>query len=309
MISDIPWYMDLGAKAKDLYRFCPPEIKEEIAFFLDHGYVVLPNALSLDYVLAAKAAFIKHKAKYAHVYKKHEDLNGFQKRIVNLHMVLDEFKDLFALNKKALAIQDYLFQKPSTCFTSLTFESGSEQTIHRDSPYFTTNPEYYYLGVWVALEHVDENNGALEVFDSGHLVQEVDRFRIFEKYYKYGDVIDQFDQRLWDDYQNATIQSCITMGLQKKVVKMNPGDTLIWHPHLPHGGKAIVDKNRSRLSMVNHVLPEGVPVSGLDVFYRNSDSPLAINYSYDSYKGRNFLIHKAVEFKHTDPQICSEFLP
>ncbi|ABP33544.1 phytanoyl-CoA dioxygenase family protein [Polynucleobacter asymbioticus] len=306
-LPEIPWYMDLGAKARNLYRDCPLDIKNEISFFLDHGYVVLKNSLPPERIESARNAFYRHKKKYANIYARHADVNGLQRRIVNLHMALYEFQDIFSLNTRALKIQDYLFQSPSTCFTSLTFESGSEQSIHRDSPYFTTTPEYYYLGVWVALERVDHLNGALEIYDGGHLVHEVDRFEIFERYYKYGDQIDQMDPRLWADYQQATIESCIAKGLEKKIVPMEPGDTLIWHPHLPHGGSAISSQGRSRLSIVNHVVPSGVPVSGLNVFYRNSNPPDSVNYGYMNHADRNFLIHKNVEFQHADPQPANEF--
>jgi hypothetical protein len=74
MITDNPWYMDLGVKTKNLYRFCPPDLKDDIAFFLDHGYVVLSNSLPSDFVLAAKDGCQKHKAKYSGVYKRHGDL-------------------------------------------------------------------------------------------------------------------------------------------------------------------------------------------------------------------------------------------
>jgi len=222
-------------------------------------------------------------------------------------MALDSFKDLYALNETALRIQDYLFGRPSMCFTSLTFESGSEQPIHRDSPYFCTRPEYYYFGVWVALDHVDARNGALAVIDGGHLVQEPDRFEIVDNYYDADSKINPVDPRLWNDYQASTLRLCEDRGLTRKIVQMAPGDTLIWHPHLPHGGIPIVDKDRSRLSMVNHVIPVGVPVYGSEYFYRRIDPPAKSNYPAIDYKGRSFVEHKTVDFAHRDPIPYEEF--
>jgi ectoine hydroxylase-related dioxygenase (phytanoyl-CoA dioxygenase family) len=299
--------MDLGARGKQTWRNCPADIKEEMSFFLDHGYVVLRKSIGANYVLAAKAQFAAHKEKFRHKYIRHQDANGYQRRLVNLHMALDGLKDLFTRNERALRIQDYLFQEQSACFTSLTFESGSEQAMHRDSPYFTTNPEYYYLGVWVALEEVDERNGALVVYDHGHLLHEPDRFALYATVYGPEDRMQPYDGRLWDVYQKAVNRQCEDRGLCKVVVPMSPGDTLIWHPHLPHGGSPIMERHRSRLSMVNHVIPINTSVSGLDVFYGQQQPPTVANYSYLDYDGRKFANHANVEFAHQDPTPANEF--
>lgn len=307
MLAETAWYMDLGARGKTLWRECPEDIKDDLSFFLDHGWVVLRNSVPAETVARAQQEFALHKAKYSEVYMRNADDAGYQRRIVNLHMALDSFKELYTRNARALAIQDYLFQAESCCFTSLTFESGSEQSIHRDSPYFTTNPEYYYLGVWVALQEVDENNGALQVYDRGHLVQEPDRFMLYDRIYGPQDTPDQYDQALWDVYQHEVIRQCDELGLAKLTVPMSPGDTLIWHPHLPHGGAPIIERERSRLSMVNHVIPADVSVSGLDVFYGRRMAPPSVNYNYVEYEGRKFLEHSNVEFQHRDPQPYEAF--
>jgi phytanoyl-CoA hydroxylase len=306
-LPEIPWYMNLAAKSSSLFKDCPADIKDDISFFLDHGYVLLKNSTPMEVIKKARFAFMRHKEKYKEVYSRHEDANGFQRRIVNLHMAIEEFMSIWAQNDKALKLQDYLFQRESTCYTTLTFESGSEQDIHRDSPYFSTVPEYYYLGVWIALERVDGSNGALEVIDGGHLVQEEDRFSIFQKYYKQGDQVDEMDNRLWSDYQKAVLNSCTSRGLVKHIVPMEPGDTLIWHPHLPHGGASINSPGKSRLSIVNHVVPRGTPVYGLDVFFKNKIPTVSPELRYVDHFGRKFLIHQNVEFQHRDPQPATTF--
>ncbi len=307
MLPDVAWYMDLGARGKSLWRDCPENIQDYLSFFLDHGWVVLPRSVPAEVVAKARADFALHKAKYSEVYERNADAAGYQRRVVNLHMALDSFKDLYTSNTSALAIQDYLFQAESCCFTSLTFESGSEQSIHRDSPYFTTNPEYYYLGVWVALEHIDERNGALQVYDRGHLIQEPDRFQLYRQVYGPDDVPSDYDQALWDVYQSEVIRQCEEFGLTKLTVPMSPGDTLIWHPHLPHGGAPIIETWRSRLSMVNHVIPTDISVSGLDVFYGRRAAPPSVQYNYLHHGGRKFLQHLNVEFQHRDPQPYETF--
>jgi ectoine hydroxylase-related dioxygenase (phytanoyl-CoA dioxygenase family) len=306
-LPEVAWYMDLGARGKQVWRGCPLHIKEELSFFLEHGYVVLNNSVPPKVIERARTDFYAHKKRYADAYERHEDANGYQRRIVNLHMALDSFKELYTKNRKALDIQDYLFQRPSACYSSLTFESGSEQEIHRDSPYFRTTPEYYYLGVWVSLEAADEKNGALMVYDGGHLLHEPDREAIYARYYKRGDRFNDLDSRLWNDYQAMVAVQCERHGLKKKTIPMSPGDTLIWHPHLPHGGAPIIERHRSRFSVVSHVLPVDVPVSGQAVFYGHAGEPRSINYDYEDFDGRKFLRHRVVQFAHTDPQPVNDF--
>lgn len=306
-LPDVAWFMDLGARGRSVWKNCPPHLKSDLSFFLEHGYLVLKNSVPKTVVENARLEFAAHKTKYANDYAKHADPNGYQRRLVNLHMALDSFKSLFTQNQRALEIQDYLFQRPSVCFTNLTFESGSEQDMHRDSPYFRTTPEYYYLGVWVALEEIDEKNGALMVYDGGHLLHEPDRAEIYSRYYRPGDDFNDHDPRLWNEYQALVTSQCEDRGLEKVIVPMSPGDTLIWHPHLPHGGSPIIEKHRSRLSAVNHVIPLDTPVSGLSVFYGHTEEPTSVNYMYDEFEGRQFLRHANVEFAHIDPKPAEQF--
>jgi ectoine hydroxylase-related dioxygenase (phytanoyl-CoA dioxygenase family) len=273
-------------------------LRADVSFFLDHGYILLKGSVSPATVARARDAFHAHKARHADLYARFTDENGFQRRLCNLHMALDPLKDLFTKNARALRLQDYLFGAPSVCYSGLAFEAGSEQPMHRDSPYFCTAPEYYYLGVWVALEPVDAENGALEIIDGGHLAQEPDRFGIARRYYAEGEPIDQFDPRLWDDYQRAAVALCDAAGKSRQVVPMDPGDTLIWHPHLPHGGSTIVDKSRSRLSVVNHVVARGAPLGGMRQFFHRLPPAAAPEYATFDYDGRTFARHDAVGFGH-----------
>ena len=59
-------------------------------------------------------------------------------------------------------------------YTSLLFERGSQQKLHRDSPLFVTRPEGCYLGVWAALEDTDGENGPLLVVPGSHRLPPLD---------------------------------------------------------------------------------------------------------------------------------------
>jgi hypothetical protein len=297
-LPDTPWYMDLAARAKPRWKACPQDLREDVSAFIEDGYLLLRGSIPQELVTSARRDFFQHKEKYAELYARFQDRNGFNRRIANLHMSLDVLKDVYAQNQRALRIQDFLFGVPSVCYSGLFFEAGSEQDLHRDSPYFCTVPEYYYLGVWVALEEVDRGNGALEIIDGGHLVHEPDRDEIVDRFYSEGQQIASFDMRLWDAYQAETMRLCQKANRARKTVAMNPGDTLIWHPHLPHGGAPIFQNDRSRLSVVNHVIAKGACFGGMELFFHRCEPPASVNYECFSYGGREFVKHETVSFAH-----------
>jgi len=42
-------------------------------------------------------------------------------------------------------------------------------------PVFSTAPEHFYFGVWVALEDANAENGAMQIYRGGHAIPELDR--------------------------------------------------------------------------------------------------------------------------------------
>ena len=52
-------------------------------------------------------------------------------RVVNMHLAIDALADVFAENS-ALATCDRFFGEPATLYTSLYYERGSEQALHRE---------------------------------------------------------------------------------------------------------------------------------------------------------------------------------
>ena len=98
------------------------------------------------------------------------------------------------------------------------------------------------VGVWVALEDVDEDNGPLLYYPGSHKLHEysMDDFDLepgYHNYHKYEEHIAQLveQEKLEGEY-----------GVIKK------GDALIWHANLLHGGAEQKDSARSRHSQVTH---------------------------------------------------------
>lgn len=180
---------------------------------------------------------------------------------------MPEFSQALADSQILCQIVKSRFGQTPRIYTSLYFEGGSEQDIHRDTPYFTTYPERRFVGLWIALEDTSTTNGALRVIRGGHRVGEPDRPRIAQKFYPSLNDIPDIDGRLWDEYQDDVKDLCRQHSLTEEVVPVQAGDVIIWHADLPHGGSHINVPGSSRKSIVFHITPPRCPVYNMKEFF------------------------------------------
>lgn len=295
--------------------FCQPEFmdivqkldnnsfKKDVLFFLENGYVIVNNSVPNDYIDAAVQEFInwkkKHKSKLPATFFKHGEMLD---RIINIQANLPSFKKLFAYNS-SLKHQDFLFQTKTSFYTSLFFEIGSAQDIHRDEPYFWTQPAHSYFGTWLALEDTDSTNGPLIVVPGSHRLapEMIDKMKIVNERYSDLEKINPTDPDLWFNYQGELQKLCKKHGLEIIEVHVKKGDTIIWHPLLAHGGAHIKDPNKTRMSFVVHTTPYDIPVYGLDVFY-NPDKKVALKsgFTYEKINGRDVPLHGTLNVGHKE---------
>jgi phytanoyl-CoA hydroxylase len=132
-------------------------------------------------------------------------------------------------------------------FQSINFLHGSEQKTHSDSIHMTTFPLGGLLGVWVALEDIDADNGPLHYYPGSHKLP----------YYLNADYQNEGSRFLLGDKGYAAYEKMIEgkieeKGLKKEVFIAKKGDVLIWHANLFHGGEKHLDRSRTRKSMVFH---------------------------------------------------------
>jgi phytanoyl-CoA hydroxylase len=299
-----PWFMDENQVSKRLGALSS-DVRPHAEELIRDGVTKIRGSISkeicVDLIKRFKAFAKANPEKFA----KYLDRDGHYPRIINLHAALPELQSLFIKNKKALDVQRAMFDAPPSLYTSLFYERGSAQDFHRDTPYFSTRPEYFYFGVWVALEDADERNGALKVIRGGHKIPESDRAAIVTKIFPNGDVSNPLNplasNSLWDAYQADVRALCNAAGLKEELLTAEAGDTIIWHPQLPHGGSPIGDLRRSRFSLVMHTTPLGVPVYHMDKFFRpDVPAPLDSGYDYVERDGVYVAQHNAVDFGHQE---------
>jgi phytanoyl-CoA hydroxylase len=264
-----------------------------------NGYVVIRECIArsnCDDLLSQINAF---KARNQDIISRNADEFGNLYRVVNLHLAVDALADSFVSIDAALETCDGFFSVETSLYTSLYYERGSEQALHRDSPYFCTRPANKYLGVWLALDDVNDDNGPLRVVPRSHLLPDIDVEKLGREIFGDLNKISSASMEGWNRYQSEVQKQCDKQGLVALNVHVSKGDVIIWHPLMFHGGAPHVVKQRSRCSFVMHVTPVGVPVYHMDVFFnpcrRVSETA---SWRYASWRGRKIAQFDKIDFAH-----------
>jgi phytanoyl-CoA hydroxylase len=194
----------------------------------------------------------------------YRDAHALHERLAGLHLESAAARRV-VFDPNVMALVEAAFRAAPVAVGSLYFEKGSTQSVHRDTPAFFTNPLNHFFGVWTALEDVHEGAGPLIYYRGGHRVAP--------------DAALFLDRRVsLENYFRRVEQACREAGLELLEFYPRKGDTLVWHPQLPHGGAPIADPRRSRRSLVAHYIPDGVPIHGADVFFTIKKVGTAPNY-------------------------------
>ncbi len=133
-----------------------------------------------------------------------------------------------------------LYGRRPVPFQTLNFRRGSEQGFHSDAIHFTSVPEGFMCGVWVALEPVDESNGPLAYYPGSHRVPQFVPFTPGSGPERYA------------DFERTQRELMHGLGVVPTTLNAGKGDAVIWASRLLHGGHPIGDSQRTRWSQVTH---------------------------------------------------------
>jgi hypothetical protein len=151
-----------------------------------------------------------------------------------------------AANERVLEILEALYGRRAIPFQTLNFDRGTEQTFHTDIVHFSSMPERFMCGVWVALEDIGEDQGPLRYIPGSHAwptytnehvgafvteMEHMENYPLFE--------------RMWQ----ALIGE---KGVPQETLTGKCGTALIWAANLIHGGSPQKDPRRTRYSQVTH---------------------------------------------------------
>jgi len=135
-----------------------------------------------------------------------------------------------------------LFEGTPLVCNTLNFEYGSQQSDHIDTLYMPSRRSGGMLASWIALDTVTASNGPLRYWPGSH--------RIPPFHFSHGRTNAIAEEM--PDF-NAYIKGEVERrGLEPKTLEAEPGDVLIWHSQLLHGGCPIDDAAKTRRSLVTH---------------------------------------------------------
>lgn len=151
-----------------------------------------------------------------------------------------------AANVKVLALLSKLYGRNAFPFQTLNFPVGTQQALHSDSIHFSSVPERFMCGVWLAMEDIHPDAGPLTYLPGSH------KWPILRN--------SMIGRRGWGSsrdsaqvpFQDAMDAVAAASGIAPDVFLARKGQALIWSANLLHGGSVQRNPEMTRWSQVTH---------------------------------------------------------
>lgn len=151
-----------------------------------------------------------------------------------------------AANAAILGLLRKLYGRGAFPFQTLNFPVGTQQDAHSDSVHFSSLPERFMCGVWLAMEDVGPDAGPLFYLPGSHRWPIISNAMIGRR--GYGGQLASAQ----DPYADAWKALCEAHGAQEETFLARKGQALIWCANLLHGGSRQNDNRLTRWSQVTH---------------------------------------------------------
>lgn len=235
---------------------------EQVKFFHDEGYLIWPRFFDLDQVARFKAhidrlwAARKSSQFVIDAYEDYasdrqlerqlfaevdEQARAFPYKLNDTHLT-DPVVREFSLDARLLDGLKQLLGSTAVVCNTLLFERGSEQPAHFDTFYMPSPTRNKMAATWIAFDAVTDGNGPLVYYPKSHLI---------EPYYFTHGKTNAISSEMPGVMRHID-RIVAEYGLEQKKFYPQPGDLLIWHAQLLHGGAPILDMAETRTSLVTH---------------------------------------------------------
>ena len=205
-------------------------------------------------------------------------------KLNDLYLSQSDIRELVIGKRLAPILRHLLDGVPMVC-NSLNFEFGSQQDYHFDTFYMPSPTPNKMVASWIALEDTNTQNGPLSYYPGSH--------KIPPYLFSHGTThAIPAEMNKFHDYINAEIEK---RELKAETLIANKGDVLIWHSQLYHGGSPILDKSKTRKSLVTHyftnedfpdVIPSTVCADG--GYMNRGAQPVAYEFKPKNWFERTF---------------------
>ncbi|MCB0675848.1 MAG: phytanoyl-CoA dioxygenase family protein [Saprospiraceae bacterium] len=246
-----PWLDRPGALASmqehpQFHRF-PVAWRDELKKFVEQGYMILRGFYrqeSIDLLNEEVDRLLQEGQ---------TDFNYTQRKIMDAFRESELVDQRFFRNPDLLRLLDFTLGRKVVPFQTIHFVEGSEQRAHSDAIHMTTEPQGYLIAAWTALEKTHPGNGPLFFYPGSHRLP----FLSCQDYPS-GNTRWQIGANSYRNYEEAIDSLIKKHRLKKEFFYAEPGDVLIWHSNLLHGGSPIKEPGATRRSMVAHYFVEDV---------------------------------------------------
>jgi len=238
-----------------------PDNAEQKNFFDENGYLILRGFFSEQRVMQARQrldALWRDRAEQQNLVidtyfgqpnpgrmafrKAPADCRQFVYKLMDVHLEDEVFRDLCTDGRLMQILRVLLGAHPLVC-NSLLFERGSQQGAHFDTFFMPSKTPNMMAATWIALDRVTDTNGPLFYYPGSHLIPPY--------LFSHGRIEAIFSEL--ETGAAAHIADIIERHhLKREVFKPEPGDVLIWHAQLLHGGSPIANPMETRRSLVSH---------------------------------------------------------
>lgn len=151
-----------------------------------------------------------------------------------------------AANKTVLQLLSKLYGRRAFPFQTLNFPVGTQQHAHTDIVHFSSVPERFMCGVWLAMEDVDPGAGPLCYVPGSHRWPVISNAMVGRRGWESES---ESAQTPYHDAWNALIEE---HQASSETFLARKGQALIWCANLLHGGSPQTDPTRTRWSQVTH---------------------------------------------------------
>ena len=160
--------------------------------------------------------------------------------------IIDPDVQAIAANPTLLNLLGRLYGRSAFPFQTLNFNVGTQQALHTDAVHFSSIPQRFMCGVWVALEDISAEAGPLQYVSGSHRLPIMDNTAIGRRGFGHSLESAQLPfQKVWDTLAQSS-------GMQPEQFLARKGQALIWCANLLHGGSPQTDPTLSRWSQVTH---------------------------------------------------------
>jgi hypothetical protein len=151
-----------------------------------------------------------------------------------------------AANPAVLDLLSRLYGRQAFPFQTLNFPVGTQQHLHTDAVHFSSIPQRFMCGVWLAMEDIAADAGPLHYVPGSHKWPVLDNALIGRR------GAGQPPETVQEPYHDAWYALMAEHKTPTEHFLARKGQALIWCANLLHGGSVQTNPNLTRWSQVTH---------------------------------------------------------